>query len=47
MSMRAPVSDLPLVFANARIVAGAITILDGITLTIADGSADRPDRAER
>jgi tungstate transport system ATP-binding protein len=38
MSMRAPVSDLPLVLTNARIVAGTTPILDDITLTIADGS---------
>jgi tungstate transport system ATP-binding protein len=38
MSMRAPVSDLPLLLVNARIVAGAAAILDGVTLSIADGS---------
>ena len=37
MSMRAPVSDLPLLFQDARIIARATTILDGITLAIADG----------
>ncbi len=36
--MRPPVSDLPLMFAGARIVAGEVTILDSITLTIAAGS---------
>lgn len=36
--MRAPVSDLPLMLVNARIVAGATAILDDVTLTIADGS---------
>ena len=47
MSMRAPVSDLPFMFADARIVAGATAILDDVTLTIADGLPDRPDRTER
>jgi tungstate transport system ATP-binding protein len=37
MSMRAPDSDLPLLLVNARIVAGATTILDDVTLTIAAG----------
>jgi tungstate transport system ATP-binding protein len=37
MSMRAPVSDLPLMFIDARIVARATTILDNVTLTIAAG----------
>jgi len=36
--MHAPVSDLPLLLANARIVAGATAILDDVTLKIADGS---------
>ena len=36
--MRAPVSDLPLMFVNARIAARATTILDDVTLTIAAGS---------
>jgi tungstate transport system ATP-binding protein len=35
--MRAPVSDLPLLLVNARIVAGATAILDDVTLTIAAG----------
>ena len=38
MSMRAPVSDLPLRFAEARIVIREVAILDDITLTIAAGS---------
>jgi tungstate transport system ATP-binding protein len=38
MSMRAPVSDLPLTFAEARIVIREVAILDDITLTIAAGS---------
>jgi tungstate transport system ATP-binding protein len=38
MSMRAPVSDLPLLLVNARIVAGATAILDEVTLSIVAGS---------
>ena len=38
MSMRAPDSDLPLMFVDARIVVRDVTILDDITLTIAAGS---------
>ncbi len=37
MSMRAPVSDLPLMFQDARITAREVTILGGITLTVNDG----------
>ncbi|HEY6025208.1 MAG TPA: ATP-binding cassette domain-containing protein [Pseudolabrys sp.] len=37
MSMRAPLSDLPLMFMDARIVARGVTILDDITLTVAAG----------
>jgi tungstate transport system ATP-binding protein len=37
MSMRAPVSDLPLKLEDARIVARGVVILDGITLTIDAG----------
>ncbi|MGA8954816.1 MAG: ATP-binding cassette domain-containing protein, partial [Pseudolabrys sp.] len=36
--MRAPNSDLPLMFVEAAIVAGDVTILDRITLTITAGS---------
>lgn len=36
--MRAPHSELPLTFADARIVARNVTILDSLTLTIAAGS---------
>ena len=36
--MRTPVSDLPLLLVNARIVAGATAILDEVTHTIAAGS---------
>ncbi|MFZ0621394.1 MAG: ATP-binding cassette domain-containing protein [Pseudolabrys sp.] len=38
MNMRAPNSDLPLMFVEASIVAGDVTILDRITLTIMAGS---------
>jgi tungstate transport system ATP-binding protein len=38
MSMRAPASDLPLVFANVGIVAGGVTILDDVSLTLAPGA---------
>jgi tungstate transport system ATP-binding protein len=38
MSMRAPASDLPLMFVDASIVARAVTILDRITLTVRSGS---------
>ena len=37
MTMRAPLTDLPVVLANATIVAGAVTILDGVSLTFAAG----------
>jgi len=37
MNMRAPVSDLPLKLEDAGTVAGGVTILDGITLTIDAG----------
>jgi len=35
--MRAPVTDLPLMFENAQVVARGVTILDGITLTVSAG----------
>jgi tungstate transport system ATP-binding protein len=38
MSMRAPVADLPIQFADVGIVAGSVTILDGISLTLAPGT---------
>jgi tungstate transport system ATP-binding protein len=38
MTMRAPDSDLPIVLDNASVDAGATTILDGITLTLAAGA---------
>jgi tungstate transport system ATP-binding protein len=39
MSMRAPATDLPIVFDRATVVAGAVTILDGVSLTFAAGAA--------
>ncbi len=36
--MRAPVSDLPLMLVDARIVVRATTLLDDVTFTIASGS---------
>lgn len=35
--MRAPATELPVTFVGATIVAGAVTILDNITLTLAAG----------
>jgi tungstate transport system ATP-binding protein len=35
--MRAPVLDLPIMFVDVRVMAAAVTILDGITLTISPG----------
>ena len=37
MTMRAPLADLPVVLANATVVAGAVTILDRVSLTLAAG----------
>lgn len=37
MSMRAPVSDLPLVLTEATVAAGAVTILDKVSLTFDAG----------
>ncbi len=37
MSMRAPVSDLPLVLTDATIAAGGVTILDKVSLTLDAG----------
>jgi tungstate transport system ATP-binding protein len=37
MTMRAPTSDLPIRFENVTVAAGAVTILDGITLTLMFG----------
>jgi len=36
--MRAPVTDLPLVFGQATVVAGAVTILDQVSLTFTAGA---------
>ncbi len=38
MSMRAPASDLPIMFVEASILAGKVTILDKLTLTLAPGA---------
>jgi tungstate transport system ATP-binding protein len=38
MSMRAPPSDLPIMFVEASIVAGEVTILDRISLSLAAGA---------
>ena len=35
--MRPPALDLPIMFIDVRITAGAVTILDGVTLTISPG----------
>ncbi len=38
MTMRGPLTDLPVVLANATVVAGAVTILDRVSLTFAAGA---------
>jgi tungstate transport system ATP-binding protein len=38
MTMRAPATDLPIMFTDAAIRAGEVTILSGLTLTIAAGT---------
>jgi len=38
MTMRAPASDLPVMFSDASIVAGEVTILDNISLTLGPGA---------
>jgi tungstate transport system ATP-binding protein len=38
MTMRAPVTNLPLHFENVGIVAGHVTILDNVTLSIVSGA---------
>jgi tungstate transport system ATP-binding protein len=38
MSMRAPATDLPLMFLEVAIVAGEVTILDRISLTLSPGA---------
>ncbi|MDI1346082.1 MAG: ATP-binding cassette domain-containing protein [Pseudolabrys sp.] len=35
--MRAPVTDLPLVFEQANVIAGGVTILDHVSLTLSAG----------
>ena len=39
MTMRAPASDLPLMFSEVAVVAGAVAILDGISLVLSGNSA--------
>ncbi len=36
--MRAPASDLPIIFENVSVVAGAVTILNRVALTLAPGA---------
>ncbi len=36
--MRAPISDLPLIFTEARILAGEVPILDGVSITFDAGA---------
>ena len=36
--MRAPSTDLPIRFENVTVAAGAVTILDRITLTLTPGA---------
>jgi tungstate transport system ATP-binding protein len=38
MTIRAPPSDLPIMFVEAKILAGEVTILDNISLTIGPGT---------
>jgi tungstate transport system ATP-binding protein len=38
MTMRAPVTDLPLVFEQANVIAGGVTILDHVSLTLGAGT---------
>ncbi len=38
MTMRAPASDLPIVFAETGIVAGGVTMLDDVSLSIGPGT---------
>jgi tungstate transport system ATP-binding protein len=38
MSVRAPIADLPIIFDDLSISAGAVTILDRITLTLSPGT---------
>ena len=43
MTMRPPARDLPLMFVDVSITAGAVTILDHITLTLAPGQPTLPE----
>ncbi|MEI9806328.1 MAG: hypothetical protein WDN48_20670 [Pseudolabrys sp.] len=45
--MRAEPSELPIVFSDVAVVAGAVTILDNVSAMLLPGAPDRPDRAER
>jgi len=38
MTMRAPVTDLPIVLEDVSVVAGGVTIVDRISLELAAGS---------
>jgi len=38
MNMRAPTADLPIVFDNVSVAAGAVIILDRVTLTLSSGT---------
>jgi tungstate transport system ATP-binding protein len=38
MTMRAPATDLPIMFADASILAGQVTILDRLTITFSAGA---------
>ena len=38
MTMRAPASELPIEFSDVTVAAGPVTILDGVTLTLASGA---------
>ena len=37
MTMRGPVSDLPIMFVEVRILAGEVAILDDVSLTLDGG----------
>jgi len=43
--MRAPSSELPIVFDGVTVTAGAVTILDDIALTLAPGPPTEIGRA--
>jgi len=46
MTMRAPSSELPIVFDGVTVTAGAVTILDDIALTLAHADAIRAFEAK-